>query len=218
VTRISTSYRRCDLTLPTKLCKTSYSPKDTSWEISRCGSNTRSSEAASGGNSKHAASQSSTSIPMHFTSPCNYSVLYIYYLIEQQSPRNNGSKVAPSRTTSWILFTGQTRRTAVARGLASRLRLKYMGSRSRAIYHRGRQGPGISSEIEMALDSGDYQQDTGVARGLASRLRLKCVFGRLTWMIISGRQGPGISSEIEINEHPVVKLPSSGSPGAWHLV
>ena len=122
MTRISTSYRRCDLTLPTNLCNTSSRAKDTSLEISSCGSNTRSSEAASGGNSKHAASQSSTSIPMLFTSPCNYSVLYIYYLIEQQSPRNNGSKVAPSRTTSWILFTSQTRHTAVARG--ARLRVE----------------------------------------------------------------------------------------------
>jgi hypothetical protein len=125
VTRISTSYRHCNLTLPTKLCKTSSRVKGTSWEISSCGSYTRSSEATSGGNSKHAASQSSTSILMLFTSPCKYSILHIYYPIMQQSPRKNGSKVAPSGTTSWILFTSQTRHTAVARGLASRLRLKY---------------------------------------------------------------------------------------------
>jgi len=128
VTRISTSYRRCDLTLPTNLCNTSSRAKDTSLEISSCGSNTRSSEAASGGNSKHAASHTRTSILMHFTSPCKYSILHLYYLIVRQSPRNNGSKAAPSRTTSWILFTSRTRHTAVARGLASRLRLKSPGA------------------------------------------------------------------------------------------
>ena len=134
MTRISTSYRRCDLTLPTNLCNTSSSAKDTSLEISSCGSNTRSSEAASGGNSKHAASHTRTSILMHFTSPCKYSILHLYYLIVRQSSRNNGSKVAPSRTTSWILFTGQTRRTAVARGLASRLRLKVMPNTSHLLW------------------------------------------------------------------------------------
>ena len=148
MTRISTSYRRCTSPLPTNLCNISSREKGISSEISNCGSYNRNSEAASGVNSKHAASQTSTSIPMLFTSPCNYSILYIYYLIEQQSPRNNGSKVAPSRTTSWILFTSRTRHAAVARGLASRLRLKHNASSSRYI-------------------------SSGVARGLASRLRLK---------------------------------------------
>ena len=143
MTKISTSYRRCNLTLPTNLCNTSYSAKDTSLEISSCGSNTRSSEAASGGNSKHAASHTRTSILMHFTSPCKYSILHLYYLIVRQSSRNNGSKVAPSRTTSWILFTSQTRHTAVARGLAS--------SRQSVVYH-----------IHPSIGC------TEVARGLAS--------------------------------------------------
>ena len=124
MTKISTSYKCCNSPLPTNMCNTSSHVKDISWEISSCGSYKRSSEATSGGNSKHAASQTRTSIPMLFTSPCKYSTFHIYYPIVQQSPRNNGSKVAPSRTTSWILFTSQTRHTAVARGLASRLRLK----------------------------------------------------------------------------------------------
>ena len=148
MTKISTSYRRCNLTLPTNLCNTSTRVKNISLEISSCGSNTRSSEAASGGNSKHAASHTRTSIPMLFTSPCKYSTFHIYYPIVQQSPRNNGSKVAPSRTTSWILFTSQTRHTAVARGLASRLRLKLKPKASNECSMHSRQGPGISSEIE----------------------------------------------------------------------
>src|SRR6266566_3086091 len=85
-----------------------------------------------------------------------------------------------------------------------------------------RQGPGISSEIEITICTARVYKIACVARGLASRLRLKSS----TWLVrvaamdvarglasrlrlkyeyhldsgamVASRHGPGISSEIEI--------------------
>jgi len=59
--------------------------------------------------------------------------------------------------------------------------------------HLGRQGPGISSEIETY-----------------------CMVppAITTWR----RQGPGISSEIETNIEAMDLWNQVGSPGAWHLI
>jgi len=82
----------------------------------------------------------------------------------------------------------------VARGLASRLRLKYREKLTEEQGLRSRQGPGISSEIEM----------------------LKVV--RFQFANSSRRQGPGISSEIEIILTAELATWQKASPGAWLLV
>jgi len=105
-----------------------------------------------------------------------------------------------------------------------------------------RQGPGISSEIEICRESVSRARASGVARGLASRLRLKSAKAESSCGTASRRQGPGISSEIEIPCSPVARggrfsrqgpgisseieiiqairqmVEDYGSPGAWLLV
>ena len=61
----------------------------------------------------------------------------------------------------------------------------------------GRQGAGISSEIETKSMSLGQQLSYLVVRGLASRLRLKPITGVRGINAKSRRQGAGISSEIE---------------------
>jgi len=63
----------------------------------------------------------------------------------------------------------------VARGLASHLRLKLRKGFIMKGEHLGRQGPGISSEIETSSCYCFPYQSPRVARGLASHLRLKLV-------------------------------------------
>ncbi len=110
---------------------------------------------------------------------------------------------------------------AVARGLASRLRLKHYSftlTRTTLNCRQGpgisveietlqlgylsgddirRQGPGISVEIETLMGTADPGARLLVARGLASRLRLKLAFSAVWRATLSRRQGPGISVEIE---------------------
>src|SRR5437588_6538027 len=87
----------------------------------------------------------------------------------------------------------------VARGLASRLRLKYVLGVQFGGPPLRRQGPGISSEIEISCVPLTYIYVFGVARGLASRLRLKYLQQLHLLAHPLRRQGPGISSEIEIS-------------------
>src|SRR6266516_2791832 len=61
----------------------------------------------------------------------------------------------------------------VARGLASRLRLKLPGRITLLACGDCRQGPGISVEIETMEHLSPQRAGPHVARGLASRLRLK---------------------------------------------
>ena len=61
----------------------------------------------------------------------------------------------------------------------------------------GRQGPGISVEIETLPLHHNRRVLPGVARGLASRLRLKLGEDITEHCPDRGRQGPGISVEIE---------------------
>src|SRR6266566_4484643 len=62
----------------------------------------------------------------------------------------------------------------VARGLASRLRLKLIIGDDIGTIKRSRQGIGFASAIETHITQEVYiQARNGVARGLASRLRLK---------------------------------------------
>ena len=82
----------------------------------------------------------------------------------------------------------------VARGLASRLRLKLATTSDYSRAFLSRQGPGISSEIETDTIYQELQQHINVARGLASRLRLK----------------PEVEARILATKER--------SPGAWHLV
>src|SRR6266496_2314207 len=86
---------------------------------------------------------------------------------------------------------------AVARGLASRLRLKHYSFTLTRTTLNCRQGPGISVEIETLMGTADPGARLLVARGLASRLRLKLAFSAVWRATLSRRQGPGISVEIE---------------------
>ncbi len=61
----------------------------------------------------------------------------------------------------------------VARGLASRLRLKRIGTLATGAKNLGRQGIGFSPEIETVHGKREPIATDYVARGLASRLRLK---------------------------------------------
>jgi len=81
-----------------------------------------------------------------------------------------------------------------------------------------RQGPGISSEIEITMRRSATPSRKIVARGLASRLRLKSCKTRAPALQDRSRQGPGISSEIEIKHAAMRPRGLDKSPGAWHLV
>jgi len=68
----------------------------------------------------------------------------------------------------------------VARGLASRLRLKLIIGDDIGTIKRSRQGIGFASAIETHITQEVYiQARNGVARGLASRLRLKHKAGEM---------------------------------------
>ncbi len=85
----------------------------------------------------------------------------------------------------------------VARGLASRLRLKPGHYETQRAIPTSRQGPGISVEIETFLKVHTQSPKILVARGLASRLRLKLLMVDAPTGNEGRRQGPGISVEIE---------------------
>src|SRR5271167_540894 len=84
----------------------------------------------------------------------------------------------------------------VARGLASRQRLKPTSHRSGAQSVRGRQGIGFSTEIETSAGPPQSDQQE-VARGLASRQRLKRGNSPTATRQPGCRQGIGFSTEIE---------------------
>ena len=88
-------------------------------------------------------------------------------VISRQGP---GISLEIETRISALIIAGEHR---VARGLASRLRLKH-----------------DTSCIHLRVN-------TSVARGLASRLRLKHEHGQAGDALMQCRQGPGISLEIE---------------------
>ncbi len=88
---------------------------------------------------------------------------------------------------------GSTDTGIVARGLASRLRLKFATYQGMAARGRSRQGIGFSSEIEITQNA------------FCSRTRI-C------------RQGIGFSSEIEITMTVSLSMTCVESPGDWLLV
>jgi len=98
-------------------------------------------------------------------------------------------------------------------GISSEIEIQYLVGACRC--HGRRQGPGISSEIEIMSTFTNYVHTYDVARGLASRLRLK--YNALFWChdALLRRQGPGFSSEIEIPQRP--DHSSQGEPVARGL-
>src|SRR6266496_2906444 len=86
-----------------------------------------------------------------------------------------------------------TQSSLVARGLASRLRLKHI----------------IFFIVRVTR--------CYVARGLASRLRLKQYDSAIVNELKLRRQGPGISVEIETTRAQQSTRAFIASPGAWHL-
>ncbi len=104
----------------------------------------------------------------------------------------------------------------VARGLASRLRLKRVYRVPCRHKSPRRQGPGISVEIETKPDCRPWcllcrRQGPGIS------VEIETHEHHLTRAHKHSRQGPGISVEIETM--PMVRrwAHRCKSPGAWHL-
>src|SRR6266496_2184010 len=105
----------------------------------------------------------------------------------------------------------------VARGLASRLRLKHRRTEAAGRGRSRRQGPGISVEIETDHHAPHNSAGLDVARGLASRLRLKhCVLiCSANWRAVA--RGLASRLRLKLGAGFVLALFIFRSPGAWHL-
>jgi hypothetical protein len=135
-------------------------------------------EARGDGTPKHDTSQDKTYVSLCFASPCNRGgthVCYLYNAREIIHPAKNCRCLANS-----LAQPPQERREAgaVARELASHLRLKPTRPEYVSAWYYSGEGTGFSSEIETSWLLYPGESVHKVARELASHLRLKRASGK----------------------------------------